>query len=480
MDYIINMYKIYKYVVLLLFCISCNATIISVDKLANLQDYLVRVPEIGQFNKIIQSTSSAVVLIYSISDKAKNDHYFYNISIKPRTSEFDYKYGITSGVVISNDGIVVTPYDCVKHANRFIVSVNSEKKSTATYGELSVTKNDFEASIIKAIPELNLAFLRIVNHSNRKFEYLNIANDSAITNTKIKNFLINGGVVYSKCFGEFFVSERHPRVNKNLFTDYKLFCSRISADIFDGVRYLVIYNPVLPERVIPELHGGAIMTLDSTLLGIAIYKKNTNAPISLAIPASTIKKGMQLATPWLMKFSEQSKLGFEIEPLDSNQKKQLAKIINSWPKILLNEISRIFPKSIDGEKFNELEVEALKGHCGVAIKSIVEGGISASSGIELGDIIISVDGVGVTGTDCFYNLESQSIGNQCVEICIVPSGKKKKNESVVYIQIDKNTNQSNRKTKPSESKKEEYTSSILNRIKIAIQKLKYDKKTLVD
>lgn len=462
---------------LIICCSSVNATVISQDQLMDLHDYITRLPEIGQFKKIIKKNSSAVVLIYSISDKAENDHYFYNIGIKPRTSEFDYKYGIISGVIISSDGIIVTPYDCVKHANRFIVSLDSEYKTGEVYGEMPITKNDFEAKIIKAIPELGLAFLQIIYdpaHANRKFNYLNIANDAAITDGKVKNFLLNGCVVYGKCKGEFFVTERTPRLNKNQFSDYQLFCSRISSDSFDGARRLVIYNPVYPESIIPELHGGALITLDSTLLGLAVYQKDINAPMSLAIPSSIIKKGMQLAIPWLIKFSEQSNLGLKVEQLSDEQKKQLLKIVDDWPTALLSELTGIFPRSIDGGYFGKIRDEIINGHCGVAVNSIVDGSISDISGIKQGDVILSVDGIGVTDPNCFHNLEAQSIGNQYLELRVVPLSKKHNtNESILYIPIYKNIEFNKRDDqKDISQKKTEPTDSILTRIKKAIQAIR--------
>ncbi len=459
-----------------IFNTSLNATIMSVDKLQYLMDYLTRVPELEKFRTIIENNSSAVVLIYSISDKAKNDDYFYNIGLKPRTSDFDYKYGVITGVVISSDGVIVTPYDCVNHANRFIVSIDSDHRTEETYGEISVTKDDFEAKVIKAIPELNLAFLQIVPdpaHASRKFDYLNIANDSVITDGKVKHFLLNGAVAYGKCRGEFFLTERQPRINKNLFTDYQLFCPRISSDIFNGSRRLVIYSPLYPEGVIPELHGGALITLDSTLLGLTIYKKDINAPMSLAIPSSIIKKGMQLAVPWLIKFSEERNLELKVEPLSDKQKQQLVSVVNNWPSMLLTEVTATFPRTMDGEKFGKLQDAIMLGHCGVVVSSIVDGGVSESSGIRRGDIILTVDGVGVTDPLCFYNLEAQSIGSQYVELRVVPlSRRHNTKENILYIPIYKNTNskQDDDKEKKN-SNTSESTTSIINRIRKTIQRM---------
>lgn len=466
---------------------NVSATIVSAEKLRDLRDFLSNVPQIGQFNRIIRENSSAVVLIYSISSKVQGSDtetgkdVFFNIAIKPRTSEYDYRYGVISGVVISNDGVVVTTHDCVQYADTFIVSIDSEQRIERPVGVMLMTKNDFKAKLIKDIPELNLAFLQIERpetQASRKFQYLNIANDAAITDGNDKRYLLNGGVVYGKCRAEeMFVSERNPSVNTNSFKDYRFFCSRISSDIFEGSRRLVIYNPVVADVVTPEVHGGALITLDATLLGLAIYQKDLNAPMSYAIPSSMIKKGMQLATPWLIKLSEDSSLGFEVEPLNSTQKKQLIKIINNWDSSLYSDIATTFTHTIDGNQFGKLQDEVENGHCGVVVSSIVENGISANSGLKQGDVILTVRGVGVTSTKCFHNLEAQAIGEQYVELRVVPLGQKfKANNPILYIPIYKDANNSSKssnKIKPID--KTDSSITILDRIKRWINQMKYEK-----
>ncbi len=463
-----------------------SATIVSADKLLELRDFLINLPEIGQFNRIIRETSSAVVLIYSISSKVPANpgkDIFYNIAAKPRNSAFEYRYGVISGVVISSDGVVVTPYDCVKYADSFIISINSERrKKNKENGELPLTKNEFNGKLIKAIPELGLAFLKIElpkSQASRKFNYLNIANDAAITDSKEKMYLLNGGIVHGKCkVNSVSISERNPGVNTNSFVGYQFFCSRISSDIFEGLRRLIIYNPVLADVVTPEVHGGALITLDAKLLGIATYQKDIYAPMSYAIPASIIKRGMQLATPWLIKLSEDSSLGLEVEPLDNTQKKQLVKIISNWDHSLYSDIATTFANIIDGDSFGKLQDEVKRGNCGVSVKSITEGGMASVAGIRQGDIILTVRNVGVTSVECFHNLEKQSIGEQYVELRLVPLGQKRiKNETILYVPVYRDVNIPKKKTTVSEqNKKSNTTLSILERIKLWISQIKNDKK----
>lgn len=463
---------------------NISATILTFDEIRELRDFIERIPEVGELNRIVQENSSAIVLIYSISSKVPTEpgkDMFYNIAAKPRTNELDYRYGVISGVIISSDGIVVTPYDCVKYADNFIISIDSEKRKNKTAGVVSLTKNDFNGKLIKAIPELGLAFLKIElpkSQASRKFDYLDVANDASITAGREKRYLLNGGIIYSKCKVETMaVSERNPGININSFGAYKLFCSRIASDIFEGLRRLTIYNPVLSEIVTPEFHGGALITLNAKLLGLAIYQRDISAPVSYAIPASIIKRGMQLATPWLIKLSDDSNLGIEVEPLNNAQKKQLVKLINSWDHSLYSNTVATFPHVINGKPFGKLQDEVKNGRCGVSVKTISEAGILSSAGIRQGDIILTLQNVGITSIECFRNLEAQSIGEYYVELQVVPLGQRiGKNETVMFVPIYRDINNHIKKNaEPEVSKRPDDAFNILDRIKLWINKMKKSK-----
>jgi hypothetical protein len=186
---------------------------------------------------------------------------------------------------------------------------------------------------------------------------------------------------------------------------------------------------------------------------------------------------MQLATPWLIKLSDDSNLGIEVEPLNNAQKKQLVKLINSWDHSLYSNTVATFPHAINGKPFGKLQDEVKNGRCGVSVKTISEAGILSSAGIRQGDIILTLQNVGITSIECFRNLEAQSIGEYYVELQVVPLGQRiGKNETIMFVPIYRDINNHIKKNaEPEVSKRPDDAFNILDRIKLWINKMKKSK-----
>ncbi len=118
------------FITLLLYCNNCvNSWQLfdSKDIFKKLQDSSTKDIKNTDWKRIVEKKSSSVVLIYTISDKGKDKYNFYNSAIQPRINKTDYKYGVTNGVIVSPDGIVVTTYTATMNSDKYIVVIDSEK-----------------------------------------------------------------------------------------------------------------------------------------------------------------------------------------------------------------------------------------------------------------------------------------------------------------------------------------------------------------
>ena len=405
---------------------TINATVISFDKLKELEDFIERVPEVDEFRQIIKKHSSSIVLIYNISSSAEDDNYFYNSALKPRKTKTDYKYGVTSGVVISKDGIIVTTYRSNVNADKFIVSIDSEKDNSNIYGKIIVSENKKEAEVIKEIPELNLLFLRIKANPGEEFDYMELGNDSCL---KKDSWLIYGSAVIGKNRGEYFVTESRPKNNKNKFDIYSAIVNRLSLAKLKGIPVLIIYEPFTGEGVLPENDGGAVISLDGTLLGIACYKNNLNLPASFAIPISTIKKGLSIAFPGPIKRSLLTDIKINVEQLSEKQKRKLINCLNNsdiLTKHLTEAVNnarfadKILIKTITNKNNKERLTELVQDNkLGISIKSLDEKSYAYQIGIRPNDILIKFHNDIVFDTETFQNLVNHSIEDQNLIITIL-------------------------------------------------------------
>ena len=138
---------------LLIFCFALYAysasyasyNVVTKSELAKKQKEQIDNFEINGIRNIIRNYASTVVLIYSISNEADDDGFIYNTSAKQRLKKHHYRTGVTSGVLISQGGIVCTTYSGIMNADNYIVSVNSEARLQVNDGKITLKKNDYKA-----------------------------------------------------------------------------------------------------------------------------------------------------------------------------------------------------------------------------------------------------------------------------------------------------------------------------------------------
>ena len=363
------------------------------------------------FKKLVSSVSPAVVLIYTINSSAKDDWKIYNSSIKPRTKNENYRNGVISGVVISDTGIIVTTYNSIQRSEKIIVSINSEKRTNHPDDDDCIIKkgrNDYEAEIIKTIPELNLAFLKI-DTKGKKIQYLELGNDTNLISGKNK-ILRNGAIAIGKAKGHIAVSEKHPALSKNKFEICANGIETLSFKKQEGIPTLLIQNEFIGSGVIPENEGGAIVDEGGKLIGIACNSINDfSFTTSTGIPVSVVKQGAMLAAPQILKYSGNTKLGIDANDINSPNKELSKKLTQAKKSIGIMDNINI----------------------GIRVKSVHVNSPADKAGIMPGDIILTHNKDVVTNTKEFDNLQKYSIGNTTTTLKIL------RDETIIESEIFK-------------------------------------------
>lgn len=343
--------------------------------------------------KVIRDCSDAVVLIYAISSEADGDHLIYNTSARPRLKKHHYKVGVTSGVVLSQDGVICTTNTGIMNADKFIVSINSEFRPKANDSTIKLGENDYKAEMLKTFPALNLAFLRIKPNKGKVLHYAPLGNDASLINGKDR-ILLNNSVVIGKAKGENFANNITPANSKNNFSNFVAGIERLKYKTENGKVTLSAQNPVTNPAIIAETAGGAIFDMNGKLIGIAnpIIDSFGNTSQN-AIPVSLVKKALNIALPGILKNSDSQSLGIEVTNAEA------LKLSNSMRKIL-----QISPTL---EKF------------GVKVKSVVLNSLADEAGIQPGDIILTYNNEPVTSPEVLTTLEKSSLIGETTTIKIL-------------------------------------------------------------
>ena len=357
-----------------------------------------RIDQIDEFEKngirkVIRDCSDTVVLIYAISNEADNDNLIYNSSATPRLKKHHYKVGVTSGVILSQDGIVCTTNTGIMNADKFIVSINSEFRPNANDSTIVLCENDYKAELIKTFPALNLAFLRINLRDKQALHYAQLGNDTSLINGKDR-ILLNNSVVIGKAKGENFVNSINPANSQNNFSKFVAGIEQLRYKTANGKVTLNVQNPITNPAIIAETGGGAIFNMNGKLIGIADpISDNLGNITQNAIPVSVIKKALNIALPGMLKISNSHSLG--IEGTDAKE----LKISKSIKKIL-----KISPT-----------IEML----GVRVKSVILNSLADESGIQPGDVILTYNGEPVTSPEVLTTLEKLSLVGQTITVKIL-------------------------------------------------------------
>ena len=194
---------------LLAVCMICNSCDAKGAVTTKSELNIARKEQVEKFEKngirtVIRDYADTVVLIYSVSNEADDDNLVYNAAARSRLKKHHYKVGVTSGFLVSPN-VVCTTYSGIMNGDSFVVSVNSEFRPQVTDSGISLGENDYKAELIKAIPNLDLAFLRITPKKGKSLHYVKLGNDAALINGKDR-ILLNNCVVIGKAKGENFTN----------------------------------------------------------------------------------------------------------------------------------------------------------------------------------------------------------------------------------------------------------------------------------
>jgi S1-C subfamily serine protease len=370
------------------------ASVITQKKLDEIIASFAATIEEREIDSVIRQNSCAVVLIHTFNSMADEDHLIHNSSIEQRSDGHLYNHGVISGVIISEDGVVCTTADGIMNSDRIIVSVDSELRSEAEDDDLVLTEDDYVADVIRIIPELNLAFLKITPRNRKKFRFIELGNDGDLVNND-DLVMINSVVVIGKCRGQKFVTESCPCNSKNNFGLSANIVERLVYKKINGKPILLLQNNVCGTCVVPENDGGAIIDAKTgKILGIAFVNYDDFLiQKSAGIPVSVVKQGVKIAVPFILDNETITHIGVEVE--DAKDKDVGAKLLDA------------------------IDVSKKPDKLGVKVTGVELDSAAEKSGVIAGDIILKFNKEIVSDTETFDNLEKHSIGMQTVTLTIL-------------------------------------------------------------
>lgn len=438
---------------------------VSRTKLKQLINWFINQTPNDKVQSVVAKKSSCVVLIYTISDECNNteDDNFYNSCLRPRMEKKDYKYGVTSGVIVASDGIVVTTYDAIQNSDRYIVSVDSEKnQDNELYGEIKMTTNTYEANVVRLFPELNLAFLKIKNGKIGDFDYLNVANTAHFrTKNEQENYYVFSAIAIGKCKGEHYVRTSLPYNSKNKFDMVVTVIGSVALCKSRGVPILILYTPVTGEGAIPENHGGAIINSEGKLIGISCatlpynylddniknknkidwlnlkYNCNMNLPFSFAIPSSTIKQALSLLHSMSNSTKLPTKCGITVKSLLGKDTKEKQLLIKKFLQHQSTTLKDDFVKSLrNNDIFTKYPSSSIKeyveaGKFGVVVTEIMTDSIAFKAGIQIGDIILKFNNECIADSRVFENFENISFNVPIINLTLL------RNNQLISLELRK-------------------------------------------
>ncbi len=378
----------------IVFNILYSQEIMTKDQLSKAVSNISKEQINNELNDIVKKYSDAVVLIHMISNFAEDDGLIYNSAIKKRLKKHHYKHGVISGVLLSKDGIVCTTSNGVMNSDKIIVSIKSELNRLSKDSKIILGENDYEAKIVKIIPDLNLAFLKITPKKGCEFNYLKLGNDTSLINKN--GILLNSSVIIGKAKGENFVTQSLPANSKNNFSIIAKGIEKLSYKKVSGTSILLIENTITNSAVSPENEGGAVIDRDGKLLGIAfVNNKNFSITSSMAIPVSKIKQAIKIAIPYMLSSSNDSYIGINPIMTDFTLPENLKRTLN-----MISDINSVV-------KVDAIELDSPANRAGVKSQ----------------DIILKFNDDFVKDIETYKNLEKSSWGEQTVSLKILRDNK---------------------------------------------------------
>jgi S1-C subfamily serine protease len=349
-----------------------------VDKFLNSDDH-------KESANVAKKLLPAVVLIHIFNDNKKDDKKIYNAAAD--AGEEKRYHSVISGTIIHPLGYVVTTCDTLIEGTRIIVSINSENRSNTANSSMIITKDDYEAKIVKKIPRLNIAVLKIDKKDDSDFAYVNLSNMGTAINKK--DLMINKcSFAIGKAVGEKSSSDSEYISKKNSFRMSALPVETISMERIDGIWFAVARNSVMTTCVtLPENAGGAIIDNTGRVVGIVDYKASKKQLFAknIAIPANVVRKALGLA---------------------------------SVPSI------NVLDKKEFGATFSDN-----KDKKGVYVKTVKKDSLADQSGIAQGDIIMKLNEESVDDSESLENMLDRTSGDGTTVLSIL------RNKKVIEIEV---------------------------------------------
>ncbi|MDR0695591.1 MAG: S1C family serine protease [Holosporales bacterium] len=347
---------------------------------------------------LVKSNAGSVALIYTISKSAEDNGMIYNSAVKRRLKKHHCKYCVTSGVILSQDGIICTTYNGIMNADDIIVSVNSETRKYVRDHQITIGQNEYRAKVVKLFPKINLAFLRITPRGDEKFQFMPLGNDAALINGQDR-VLKNGSIVIGKAKGENFVTPARPANSRNNFDIYAALVEKLTYKKVDGKPILLMENSVISSGVVPENEGGAVIDLNGKLVGIAVISESdiVNAATTTAIPVSVVRHAARKVAPDTFARQDGEKLGLTV--VDSNDIK--------------------IPKSV----IKILRISGKYKTFGAKIDSIIPESVADSAGLQPGDIILKFNDDIIKDSKTYKNAEDHTLDKQSFTLKILRNDK---------------------------------------------------------
>ena len=351
----------------------------------------IKSDETKELKDVVDENSSAVVLLHTFSKTAKKDSLIYNSAIKHRENKSQLRHCVSSATLISPSGDIVTTYEAAKNSYRIVVSIDSENLKISNNSKMRITKNDYEAKVVKLIPELNLAFLKITPKRKEKLSYLPLGNDAKLINNPDK-IILNGAVAVGKAQGEMFVTAETPANSKNNFSMIVRLIDKAWYEKVNGVPRLCLENLILGTCALPENYGGPVIDDNGKLIGVVDYNinKDLSGTTAYAIPVSVVKQGLKLANPLFFNNASNANFGISVEDL------------KKYPK-------NLSPTTLDLPKGKVV---------GVRIKAIEVFSVAEDCGLKQGDVILKCNNEIIKNAKTFKNMLQTSIGEPKIALVI--------------------------------------------------------------
>lgn len=291
---------------------------------------------VPSFVEASQKTVNAVVSVINFSNQTQQqrgrDPFEFFFGFPQQEQDPDRPSGQGSGVIISDDGYIVTNNHVIKGSNKIEVVLNNQKSYTA---ELIGTDPNTDIALLK-IEEKGLPFIKFINSDN-----INVGDwVLAVGNPFGLNSTVTAGIVSAK-------GRSIDILRRNASNPVESFIQTDAA-------------------INPGNSGGALVNPRGDLVGINTAISSPTGTFSgygFAVPSNLVKKVVEDIKNYGM--VQRGYLG--VEGMDLNDDYVV-------------------------KQYNKEKGTKIKSQAGVLVNKVTDNGGAQAAGIEKGDIITEVDG----------------------------------------------------------------------------------------